>query len=364
MSLVILKNGSFHQIKEYLPNELDAVFCIHGNHFRNQTFFTDLQKQLSGNKLTFFEKKSGDLFDLEIKAATVNFQQLNHTVIIAIGGGSVIDLAKGILFETSVLQKRKKTFFIALPTTSGSGSEATQFAVYYTNKEKKSIDHQFLLPDVSILDVNLTLSLTNRQIAISGMDALSQAIESIWNIYATEESRKFSAEAIKILLYALPKIEKDRKSLPLHENLLHAAHLSGKAINITRTTGPHAMSYYLTANYQIPHGQAVALFLPVFLAYNSKVTNANCAHPDGVLAVLQSLSEIYTLLQVANAEEAISRLQKLMQYLGLETKLEQLGINKELVLDNLTQAVNQQRFCNNPVTFNPQELKNLCNIYL
>ena len=364
MSLVIFKSGSFQQIHKLIPDENHAVFCIHGNHFKQQVYFSELQQQLSAYTVNFCIKESGDLTSNEIKEALRKFQQSNHSVILAIGGGAVLDLAKGIIYESALLQKRKKPFFIAIPTTAGSGSEATMFAVYYESNQKKSIDHLSLLPDVCMLDAELTLSLTKRQTAISGMDALAQAIESIWNIHATKESKQYASEAIKLIMHTLPLSIRNGKKLLFRETLLHAAHLSGKAINITRTTGPHAMSYYLTANYQIPHGHSVALFLGVFFAYNSKVTTANCSHPEGLLPVLQSLNNIYTLLDVNNAEEAITRLQLFMKQVGLETKLNQLGINKMLVLDTLTVAVNQQRFCNNPVTYNKEELKKLCNIYL
>ena len=135
------------------------------------------------------------------------------------------------------------------------------------------------LPDIAILDPQLSSTLPPRQTAISGIDALSQAIESFWSVHATDNSRLLAKEAIVTLIEYLPQ-GVHAPTLQIREKLLWASHLSGQAINMTRTTGPHALSYFLSAHYKILHGQAVALFLPVFFLYNSSVNESNCNHPD------------------------------------------------------------------------------------
>src|SRR5207248_4789041 len=126
---------------------------------------------------------------------------------------------------------------------------------------KYSVCHEFLLPDIAIVDPILTHKMSPRLTAITGMDALSQAIESYWSIHSTEESKGYAREAIRIIVDQLPKAVNE----PTNDSRLamaRASHLAGKAINVTRTTAPHALSYALTSRFGVPHGQAVSLTLP------------------------------------------------------------------------------------------------------
>lgn len=296
-------------------------------------------------------KNATNVLQEEIDTCTAAFTAHNNDAIIAVGGGSVMDLGKAVLYHA--MQKNNTLpFFICAPTTAGSGSEATKFAVVYRNKIKASLEAGALLPQVVILDPQLTYSLSPKQTAIPGIDALAQAIESYWNINATGESRAFSTEAIPVLLEYLPRAVSEPTPVD-REKVLWAAHLAGKAVNVTRTTGPHALSYYLTANYQVPHGQAVAFFLPVFFLYNGGSGKGNNA-----------MQQLYQLLQVNNAEDAASFMRQFMKRLGLAVKLDELGINKHDVFDPLLSNIDQQRFSNNPVALDKEALKNLCIDYL
>jgi alcohol dehydrogenase class IV len=209
----------------------------------------------------------------------------------------------------------------------------------------------------------LTDSLGPLQTAIPGMDAMCQAIESYWNIYADSSSKSFSTEAIGLLKEHLP-VAVSAPTTIAREKVLRASHLAGKAINITRTTGPHALSYYLTANHHVPHGQAVSFFLPVFFLYNSLVDAANCNDTDGPKKVLTTLRELYSLLNVADATEAAQYLQQFMKKIGMAVRLQELGIDKHDILDPLMNSINEQRFANNPVALNKGVLKELCLKYL
>jgi alcohol dehydrogenase len=224
------------------------------------------------------------------------------------------------------------------PTTSGSGSEATHFAVIYRQKIKYSLVHYSLLPRLVILDHSLTYSLTAYQTAVSGMDSFSQAVESFWSINATEESKQLAVESIMIWQHSFLKavLQPDADS---RNKMLWASHLAGMAINTTKTTGPHAISYYLTINHSVPHGQAVSLFLPVFFLYNTP------------------LKELCSVLQVADEYEAISLIQEIMKNAGMAIKLSELGLKKEIIIDELLLHVNEERFDNNPVLFDRDKLK-------
>lgn len=239
---------------------------------------------------------------------------------------------------------------MAAPTTAGSGSEATPIAVFYQGKEKLSLDAPHLLPSVALLDPLLLNSLPPGQRAISGADALAQCIESVWNVHSSPASETIALEGMVLLwrrLYSFVHVA----SQEVAGGILWAAHLGGKAIAITRTTGPHALSYFLTAHYGIPHGQAVALTVPLFFLFN-----------DGE-KTRQQLQKIYAVLQVVDAEEACAACRKLFGQIGLATTLTELGL-QNIDLDQWLQSVNRQRFANNPVPFDPARLKDLFRRYL
>lgn len=318
------------------------VFVVTGQHFIANG---DL-RFLDGLQVTHFIKQGPNVEEQEIAKASMAFHKAHAQVILAIGGGSVIDLCKAIIYPI-VATGGIAPYFVAAPTTIGSGSEATHFAVIYREKKKTSLVHQHLLPAAVVLDPALTWSLTAYQAAVSGMDALSQAVESYWNVNATAESWRYAAEAIGIWKqFFIASVKGDRAA---RGNMLQAAHLAGKAINITRTTGPHALSYYLTANHHVPHGQAVALFLPVFFLYNLEHATR---------------SELLALLEAKDAMDAKERIRGYMKEAGLAVTLQGLGIDKASVMNALLDEVNEERFANNPVAFDRGKLKELIDRYL
>lgn len=317
----------------------DAVFLITGRHFREQSdldFLKDLQ-------LGHYIKDGANVDEAEEGRAFIEFSKQPGRAILAIGGGSVIDLAKAILFRCK--GSGSTPLFIAAPTTAGSGSEATSFAVVYRSKKKISIDDPLLLPAIAILDPSLTYHLPASQTAVSGMDVLAQAIESYWSKKANKESKAYAAEAILIWKEYFQR-SVTAPDPTIRERMLWAAHLAGKAINITRTTGPHALSYYLTAHHQVPHGQAVALYLPVFFLYNE---------PE---------RSLYDLLGVGTAAEAKNFIEQEIKTAGLATSYSELGLDKENILNAIPGEVNQERFDNNPVAFEWEKLKSLLEEYL
>jgi alcohol dehydrogenase class IV len=266
-------------------------------------------------------------------------------VVIAIGGGRVIDYAKGIIHHNHLIE----TCFIAVPTTAGSGSEATPFAVFYHSLEKSSLEADFLLPGIVVLDPLLLLDLPGKQKAVSAADCFSQCIESIWNKRSTLQSESFALDGIQIarenMFAYVQGADPDAG-----RQMLEAAYLSGKAIAITRTTGPHALSYYLTAQHQVPHGQAVALFLPVFFLYNES------ASPP-------QLKKIYNALGVASSLEAYEFCSGFFKSCGLIQTLPDLNVGR-IDIEKLVGSVNLERFANNPKPYDSQKIIELLAQYL
>lgn len=175
--------------------------------------------------------------------------------IISQGGGSTIDVGKW-------LANKYKLKHTAIPTTAGTGSEITRYCVLTVKGKKKT--YELKKPDKFILDPSLVVSLPRLYTISSGLDALAQSFESLWSKNATEESKKFSQVAINLIMEGLPLSLEDPEDETAREAMLMAAHLSGKAIEITKTNVCHAISYPLTDIFNIPHGIACALSLKYF----------------------------------------------------------------------------------------------------
>lgn len=233
----------------------------------------------------------------------------------------------------------------AIPTTSGTGSEATHFAVVYLEGKKYSLAHPAILPDYVVLDPGLTEGMSSYLTACTAMDALCQAIESFWSVNATEESTVFSRRGVELAIKYIKKavLNPDRES---REALQQAAYYAGKGINLAKTTAAHAFSYYLTSEYGIPHGQAVGLLMGWVFQNNLGVNEDNCIDPRGSEYVKNRLAELCEMLNIKNPAEAEEFFTGLMEDLSLDST--------EFVLDaetktELFKAVNRERLNNNPV---------------
>jgi len=180
------------------------------------------------------------------------------------------------------------------------------------------------------------------------MDALSQAIESYWSINANDESKKFAREAIELIISNLITAVNE-PNISARLTMAKAANLAGKAINITRTTASHAVSYPLTSYFGIPHGHAVALTLPAMLEYNAGVNDDDVLDPRGCKYVQKTINEITCLCGKNDAAAAKQAISDLMQTAGLETRLSRLGVNTqkdtETIINN---SFNSGRAKNNP----------------
>lgn len=294
----------------------------------------------------------------------------NIDLIIAVGGGSVLDMAKLVkAFMSAPTQARQIATgeielsdsgipLIAVPTTAGSGSEATHFAVVYIGKTKHSLASSSLLPNEVILDATLLQSASSYQRAINGLDALAQAIEGCWAVNSSYESRKLSFQAIALLIDSLPKIIKgntDNNNKEHLQNVLYGAHLAGQVINTTKTTAAHALSYAFTSYHDIPHGHAVWLTLPAIfeLHYNANASQViDKRGRQHLQMIMQSLAKALGI-DSNNIKES---LQSFMRELGVEPYMEALGIDTKIQKKFIATQVNTERLQNNPVVIDQNSL--------
>ena len=200
--------------------------------------------------------------------------------IVALGGGSVMDAAKVLAAASGDFDRVRRrletgkggaelgrTPIIAVPTTSGTGSEVTSWAtVWDTGAMKKySLARETLYPEAALVDPLLTIGLPRAVTISTGLDALSHALESIWNVNANPVSGALAEVAAREVLDALPLLADDLDSESLRTRLARASLFAGLAFSNTRTALAHALSYHLTLHHGVPHGIACSFSLPMVM---------------------------------------------------------------------------------------------------
>lgn len=289
-------------------------------------------------------------------------------VIIAVGGGTIIDLAKIISIACSnqcekveeVLDNKaleNKIPLIFIPTTAGTGSETTSFAVVYRDKIKISIERKSLLPDAIILDPLLLRSLPGPVLHSTLLDALAQATESIWAVGSTAESKEYSSKAIPLILDNIDK--EDKKTIDRLNSLQQASYWAGKAINISKTTLSHSISYPITAHFGIPHGIAVFLTLPETAKLNYFTSLENKQDKIDIEKIEQDFSLIFSLYGVKKIEPLVKKLKDIMARLKVKTQLRDYGVKEENLAFIASNALTRGRSDNNPRKMSKDEVLKL-----
>ena len=295
----------------------------------------------------------------DVELGIVQCRAVKPDVVIGLGGGTAIDLAKMIgtlaaqkysareIVPGQVSIEQARPPLIAVPTTSGTGSEATHFAVVYVDGQKISLAHRLLLPDFGLVDAKLTHSAPAHITATTGLDAFCQAIESLWAVGATEESIKHASQSLALSVRHLATAVL-QPTPQARLGMCQSAHLAGKAINISKTTAPHALSYAITSEYGVAHGAAVALNLGALLEYNASVTAADCTDPRGPEHVGNQIGRIVALLGAKTITDARQKIDELIERIGCPVSLGNVGVEGDRAIAQLVDQVNLERLANNP----------------
>lgn len=290
------------------------------------------------------------------------FKENGCDAILAIGGGSSIDVAKCIKLystmddSTLYLEQEYKdndVLLIAIPTTSGTGSESTRYAVIYYDKKKQSITHESIIPKYALLDYRNLVTLPEYQKKCTMMDAFCQSIESWWSVNTTSESREYSRKALSMLLDNMEDYLNNTEEG--NQNMLIAANYAGQAINITQTTAAHAMSYKLTSLYGIPHGRAAFICLPCVWKYMWE--HIDTMSSEAGQDLVEVLEEIAQTLHCKSVPEALEYITILNKKLFQENKITMNS--KDVAL--LAASVNLTRLKNNPMMLSEQTLHDMYN---
>ena len=271
--------------------------------------------------------------------ALTKFTQSDCDMIISIGGGSAMDTAKAVKYRSNKLSLPH----IAIPTTAGSGSEATPYSVVIIDGKKVSLSAPELYPEEIILSSELLKSLSPQQKKVSLLDALCHSIESLMTGRSTAESKKYADSSVKLILGNYEEYIKGNEAE--FEDIFKASYYAGRAIAVTKTSVGHAMSYTLTTDYNIRHGQAVAICLIKALEFAEKSGRRH------------ELRTIYEILGCDQGELASTELMKVYKAMAPELSAEISGCTGETLADR----VNMEKLSNSAVDFDRQAVVEIYN---
>lgn len=335
-------------------------FLVCGRSFMRKPVYEQLMSSSEAAFTAFHDYEPNPKYESVVKGIEV-YRENNCDFFISVGGGSPMDVAKSIkayLYmdgsEPYVNQKIVPNDIphLAIPTTAGTGSESTHFAVIYYEGKKCSVSDDSLLPEYVLLDPQLLDGLPEYQRKATMMDAFCHASESFWSVKSTEESRKLAAEAIKEVLASREAYLNDMPEG--NRGMLRAANLAGRAINLTTTTAAHAMCYKLTSLYGISHGHAAALCFPKLWRYMLE-HDVRIRDPRGKAYVEEGFQRLAELYGCATPSEAVRSIESDLEGLGLDAP----ALRSEEELQLLASSVNVQRLSNNPADLSADDLREI-----
>ena len=274
-----------------------------------------------------------------VRQGAAFLNQLQPDWIIAVGGGSVLDAAKGmwILYERPDVDPsainpietyglRRKAHFIAIPTTAGTGSEMTWAIVLRDAAERRKLGlgNREAVPDWAILDPGMILELPPRLTVDTGLDALTHAIEGFTSAFHNDFTDGLCLHAVRLIFQYLPRCYRDGSDFEARQHMQNAAAIAGLGFGNSMAALAHGLGHSLGAVFHVPHGRAVALFLPYTIEY--------CAGSDPQTLRYVELAHMLGLpseTQNAAAHSLVNAIRELEKSLGQPLNLQELGISRE-----------------------------------
>ena len=385
-------------------HSIDSVFVVSGKTYER----TYLPKYFSslGWKVTHFSGFSPNPTYDQVCDGVKEFRDKGAKLIVAVGGGSAIDVAKSIKLyadlspDTDYMKEEQKPAdipLLAVPTTAGTGSEGNGNIVFYREGVKQSLNHAKVVPDYLLFEPKFLVSLPEYQKKSALADAMCQCIESIWAKGATPESTEYAMEGLRLIYDNILKYL--RGNINSYPAIQRGAYLSGRAINISKTTAAHALSYKLSSDFKITHGHSVLMMIsPVcrsieeYLSKEYGITSLTVLKPpydrpedelteeekkafeDGpryytdangeqkeipadIRDILEKLSRIMSIL--TPGKNPIRNLHKQLSFISRILDIETPEYPGEEKLKELALAVNVERLGNNPISYTTEELTDL-----
>ncbi|MDP3051784.1 MAG: iron-containing alcohol dehydrogenase, partial [Eubacteriales bacterium] len=370
-------------------NDLDRVFIVTDPVLSNLGYVERVLRHLDNrsNRVTvevFKEVEPNPSLETVQKGIAI-MNAFRPDTIIALGGGSVIDAAKGmwLFYEHPEVEfdflklkfmdirkrtykyrrLRRKTQLVAIPTTSGSGSEVTAFAVITDRGRdiKYPLADYELTPDVAIIDVDLAMGQPPGLTVDAGMDVLTHAIEAYVSVMASDYTDALALKAITIVFEFLPQVIREPANREAREKMHNAATIAGMAFTNAFLGVNHALGHKLGGEFDLPHGRANAVLIPHVIAYNASPPTKLTAWPKyEYYKAPERYREIakHLGLPAEDNKEGVSSLiaavRDLMQKVGMPLSIQECGVNEQDFFAKLP-LLAEQAFEDQTVITNPRQ---------
>ena len=323
-------------------------------------------KLLNKKNIRLFYKNSELPILEELIEIIKEIKNFKPDLIIAVGGGAVIDYAKianvvdirddlkELIVNYSYPFRSKYTKLVVIPTTAGSGAEVTSNAVIYVDGIKHSFESELLIPDNFFLIPDFLISAPNKVKASAGFDAIAQALESLVSKKSNDLSLDYASKSLKISVNSYISFL-NNPNLKNAAEMSIASNLAGRAISISKTTAPHAVSYPFTSLFNISHGHAVGLFFENFFKFNFD----NLDKSETSFDLKKRFNLIFDLFDVKNINDFNIKIGLIKKKAKLEDDLNLLNINIEKNSEEIINGINLLRLGNNPVKIEGKDIYNI-----
>ena len=325
-----------------------------------------LEAEFKNKEIKIFKKNSEIPILEELIEIIKQIRNFKPNLILAIGGGAVIDYAKianvvdvkpdlsELIVNYTYPFKDKYTKLAVIPTTAGSGAEVTSNAVIYVDGIKHSFESNLLIPDNFFLIPEFLISAPNKIKASAGFDSIAQALESLISKKSNDQSVEYASKSLRISTNSYISFLNE-PNLKNATEMSIAANLAGKAINISKTTVPHATSYPFTSLFNISHGHAVGLFFEKFFKFNY----INLDKSEVSFDLKKRFDLIFNLFDVPNIDNFSSKISLIKSQAKLEDDMKLLNIDLEKNMEKIIGGVNLLRLGNNPIKINGDDITNI-----
>ncbi|HEL2383455.1 TPA: iron-containing alcohol dehydrogenase [Streptococcus suis] len=323
--------GALEHLKSYKDEHILVVsdpFLRQSGQLESVLHYLD-----SSNQIIVFDEIVPDPPIETIIAGIHSVEGKSINIILTIGGGSAIDAAKAIYYFGKQMNVFNDAILIAIPTTSGTGSEVTEFAVITDSQKeiKYPLVSREILPDVAILDSCLVSSLPANITADTGMDVLTHAMEAYVSTNATDFSDALAEKAIKLVFQYLPQAYQNGNDSVAREKMHVASTLAGMAFNTASLGINHGLAHATGAKFHIPHGRINSILMPHVIQFNANISNRGYSSDDRRTAT--RYQEIAKLIgcsatsPVLGVRQLIDAVKKLQRKLDLPMTLREYGVS-------------------------------------
>ena len=350
-------------LKHINDKSFKKIFILCGKN----SFFTsganNLLKKINNKETKFFYKQSKIPIIEELIEIINEIKNFKPDLFLAIGGGAVIDYAKianvvdnrpdlaELILNYSFPFKKKYTKLTVIPTTAGSGAEVTSNAVIYLNGIKYSFESELLVPDFFFLVPEFLISAPNKIKASAGFDAIAQALESLVSVKSNEKSVEYASKSLRVSVNSYVAFL-DNPTLKNATEMSIASNLAGKAISISKTTAPHAISYPFTSLFDVSHGHAVSLFFESFFKFNFE----NFDKSNTPFDLKKRFDLIFNLFDVSDIDSFNSKITLMKKKAKLQDDLIKLNINIKKSSGDILKGINLLRLSNNPIKITDKDI--------